>query len=399
MQRKTEVSVLVSVKDFESIQKAVNACYEQGGGTVFVPQGEWHSGPIHLKSNICLKLAEGSKIIFSSKREDYLPVVFTRWEGTECYNYSPLIYANGCENIKITGKGILMGNGQDWWDWKNKQQPAADRLYEQAVLSIPVEQRIFRTEKDALRPSFLQTINCKDVLFEDFTIMDGPQWTIHPVYCKNVTVRNVTVISHGPNTDGLNPDSCQGVLVDGCVFNTGDDCIAINAGLNEDGWRIGKECRDIEVRNCRMNGGHAAVAVGSPVSGGVQNVHIHHCTVKDTMWGVKIKSIRGRGGYVRDIRFENISMEKIQREAIQISMFYEYNAITPKTDTPTKCSNIKISDINGSSLGTGIQIKGLPECKLRDIYLEHISMRACQSMECSEIENLSVKEVVINTEV
>ena len=228
----------VSVKDFEKnqnvIQTAVDARAAAGGGTVIVPEGEWHTGQNPSAKQYTSAVGGGSESRdFSEDPRDYLPVVFTRWEGIECYNYSPFIYARGCENIQITGKGTLVGSGQRWWAWKQTQQAAADRLYQMAV-DVNVrgqQQRIFGTEKDALRPQFMQTIRCKNILLEGFSIVDGPQWTIHPVYCENVVVRNVQVRTTGHNTDGINPDSCRDVLIEGCTLETGDDCIAINAGM------------------------------------------------------------------------------------------------------------------------------------------------------------------------
>ncbi len=222
------------ITDFAAIQMAVDACAAAGGGTVLVPTGEWHTGPIHLKSHVHIQFETGAKLIFSDVFEDYLPAVFTRWEGLECYNYSPLIYAYQCEDISITGDGMLYGSGEKWWSWKKLQQAAANELCYAQANGVPVENRVYATEKAALRPSFIQFIGCSNVLLSDFTIQDGPQWTIHPVYCEHVTVRNVNVITKGPNTDGLNPDSCNDVLIEGCHFETGDDCIAINAGMN--GW-------------------------------------------------------------------------------------------------------------------------------------------------------------------
>ena len=248
------------------IQEAVDRL-PASGGTVIVPRGEWKSGAIHLKSNVKLYLEEGCVIHFSSCMEDYLPPVFTRWEGVECYNYSSLIYAADCENVTICGTGVLDGAGSAWWHWKKLQQNAADRLIRAESQGIVVEERVFATREDALRPSFIQFINCKHVTLEDFTIEDGPQWTIHPVYCEDVVVRGVTVNTKGPNTDGCNPDSCRKVLIEDCTFETGDDCIAINSGMNEDGWRVGRPCEQIEVKNCRFIGGHAAVAIGSGMSG------------------------------------------------------------------------------------------------------------------------------------
>ena len=389
-----------NIKDYKSygikaVQTAVNECAANGGGTVVIPEGTHTTGPIHLKSNIELHLENNSVLIFSDKKSDYLPVVFTRWEGTECYNYSPLIYAKDCENISITGGGTLFGNGAAWWEWKKLQTDAAKELCYSEYNNIPVEKRIYGTEKAALRPSFIQTINCKNLLLDDFTIKDGPQWTIHPVYCENVTVRNVCVETQGPNTDGLNPDSCNNVLIEHCSFNTGDDCIAINSGINEDGIRVSKPCENIEIRNCTMTGGHGAVVIGSAMSGGVKSVYAHDCVIDGTMQGIRLKSMRGRGGYVKDVRFENIEINNTTDQAIQINMFYGSSTVIPKTAMPSDFSDIQIKNINGNGNKLGIQIKGLPEHRLRDISLSEIRLGAESSFECSDVEGLNINNVNI----
>lgn len=396
----------VYISDFQeygkdAVQMAVNACFHAGGGRVIVTKGEWQSGAIHLKSNVCLHLEDGAAIIFSDHPNDYLPVVFTRWEGMECYNYSPLIYANGCENIAITGNGTFIGNGQSWWHWKTLQRAAAEELCYAQLNGIPPEERVYGTETAALRPSFIQPINCKNILLEGFTVKDGPQWTIHPVYCENVTVRNVTVLTHGPNTDGLNPDSCKNVLIEDCTFNTGDDCIAINSGMNEDGWRVRKPCENVEIRNCTMTGGHGAVVIGSAVSGGVKNIYAHDCAISGTMQGIRLKSMRGRGGYVDGAKFENMQINNVTEQAIQINMFYEFSTVMPKSDRPSDFRNLEIRNIYGKNAKTGVQIKGLPEHKLKNIILENITLTAENAFECSDAENIQIKNLEIkdnNTE-
>ena len=378
-----------------AIQTAIDKCAAMGGGTVIVPGGEWHTGKIHFKSNTELHLEDGARVIFSDAPDDYLPCVLVRWEGTECYNYSPLIYANGCENIAITGGGTLDGNGGSWWHWKTLQQPAAERLAAMAADGVPVKKRVFGTREAALRPQFLHMLNCKNIMLEGFTITDGPQWTIHPVYCEDVTVRNVNVITHGHNTDGLNPDSCRNVLIEGCTFETGDDCIAINSGLNEDGWRVGKPCENIEIRNCAMNGGHGAIVIGSAISGGVKNIYAHDCKISGTMQGIRLKSMRGRGGYIDGALFENIDIKDVTDQAIQINMFYEFSTVMPRTQKPSGFRNINIRNVSGSSLKTGIQIKGLPEKKLESIVLENIDLIAKDAFECSNAAGIVINNVNI----
>lgn len=380
-----------------TIQAAVDACAKAGGGTVIVPSGKWRSGPIHLQSNIRLHLEKDSLILFSDNPEDYLPVVFTRWEGCECYNYSPLIYAKDCENVSITGSGTLLGNGQSWWHWKQLQQAAAENLCYAQADGIPVEKRIFGTKEAALRPSFIQFINCKNILLEDFTITDGPQWTLHPVYCEDVIIRNITVLTHGPNTDGLNPDSCKNMLIENCTFETGDDCIAINSGMNEDGWRVNIPSENIEIRACRMNGGHGGLTIGSAMSGGVRNIYAHDCTIQNTWQGIRLKSMRGRGGYAENVVFENIEINHVSGQAVQINMFYEASTVIPKSQTPSDFKDIVIKNISGQGAKTGIEIRGLPEHKLQNISLENISLTAENAFYCDNVENITLNNVKSGT--
>lgn len=378
-----------------SIRETVHKCSEAGGGTVTVPAGSWKTGPIHLASNIRLHLEEGAIVVFSDKPEDYLPVVFTRWEGVECYNYSPLIYARDCENIAITGKGKLIGSGQSWWHWKMLQQEAADELCYAEYNGIPVAERIYGTEKAALRPSFIQPVNCRNVLIDGITVENGPQWTLHPVYCENVIIRNTTVFSEGPNTDGLNPDSCRNVLIENCSFSTGDDCIAVNAGMNEDGWRVDRPCENILIRNCSMSGGHGAVVIGSAVSGGIRNVYACNCKIKDTMQGIRLKSMRGRGGIVENITFEDFEIDDQTNEAIQINMFYEFSTVVPKSNTPSEFRNIVIRNVRGKGNRMGVVMKGLPEQKLKNITLENVCLEAEKYLICEDVEGLKLKNVTL----
>lgn len=385
--------------DNNAIQRAVDACSQCGGGAVIVSEGEWLSGPIHLRSNIHLVFEKNAVIRFSSNFSDYLPVVFTRWEGMECYNYSPLIYAKDCENVAITGEGMLIGNGEAWWHWKKLQQAAADKLCYAQSLGIPVENRIFGTEEDALRPSFIQLINCRNILVEGITVKNGPQWMIHPVYCEDVIIRKVNVISCGPNTDGLNPDSCKNVLIEDCCFETGDDCIAINSGMNEDGWRVNKPCENVVIRNCVMKEGHGGLVIGSGISGGVRNLYAHDCRLIGTNQGIRLKSMRGRGGFAEDIWFENIDINDVREEAVQINMFYGFSTVVPKTNEPSDFNNINIKNVSGKGAKIAVEIRGLPEHRLKAISLENINLCAENAMVCSDVETINILGLKIHADV
>jgi polygalacturonase len=378
---------------------AIDTCAKSGGGTVLVSKGLWLTGPIHLKSNVNLHIAKGAELRFSTRFEDYLPVVFTRNEGIECYNYSPLIYANGCTNIAITGEGLLNGQGHVWWPWKNETRKPDARinwLRNAQYNGIPVEKRVFGTVKDALRPNFIQPINCKNVLIEGLTFTNSPMWNIHPVYCENVIVRKVTVITtaESPNTDGINPDSCKNVLIEDSYFDTGDDCIVLKSGKNEDGWRVGKPCENIVIRHCRTKHGHGGVVIGSEMSGEVRNVYIHDCYFDGTDVGIRMKSRRGRGGVVENIWVENITMGKIHSHAIRLNMFYGCG-IEPRSRKPGIFRNMYFKNIFCRQTKEAIKIAGLPEKPIENINLENVVVYANKGALCSDAKNINFRNVTI----
>lgn len=383
--------------DKHAIQKALDACGKSGGGRVSVPAGSWKTTALRMMSNTELHLEDGAILDFSTELADYLPVEFTRWEGIECYNYCPLIYAINCENLAVTGNGTLKGNGQAWWHWKQLQHTGAKKLYDAEANGIPVEQRIFGNDIDALRPQFIQFIYSRNILISDIRIEDGPQWTIHPVYCENIIIRNITIDTDGPNTDGLNPDSCCNVLIENSDFATGDDCIAINSGMNEDGWRVNRPCENVLIRNCRMTRGHGGVVIGSGMSGGVRNIVAHDCAIDGTEMGIRLKSMRGRGGVVENILFRDCQVTNIIGQAIQVNMFYGATTIDPTSAVPPLFRNITMENITGSG-GVGIQLKGLPESRLENITLRHVHITAPDAVECTDVAGLTLEDIQISAE-
>ncbi|WP_217632461.1 glycoside hydrolase family 28 protein [Ruania alba] len=251
---------------------AISACSAAGGGRVLVPAGRFRTGAVHLLDDVELHLAAGAVLAFSDDPEDYLPPVRTRYEGVDCYNYSPFLYAFGRRNIALTGEGVVDGGAdeQHWWNWVKKpaphEGPAKQRLLAAAAEGVPVAQRVFGPG-DHLRPNLLQFVDCENVLISGVTFHRSPMWTIHPVRCRNVTIRGVLVDSHGPNNDGCNPESSRDVLIEDCTFDTGDDCIAIKAAKGPDGWHPDETTAGVVVRDCRMRAGHGGVTVGSETSG------------------------------------------------------------------------------------------------------------------------------------
>ena len=259
----------------DAINQAIKRCSEQGGGTVMVPDGDWLTGPIRLRSHVNLHLSDKATLRFITDAKQF-PVVLTRIEGIDCYNISPLIYAYGEVNIAITGKGTIDGQASED-NWLNeghrkvmrngKQIGEKDELGQMLKAQTPVKERQF-VGKRGMRPQTINLYACKNILLEDFTIHRSPFWLIHPLLSENITLRRVTMDSHGHNNDGCDPESCKNMLMEDCTFDTGDDCIAIKSGKNEDGRRWMRPSENIIIRNCKMRDGHAAVAMGSEITGG-----------------------------------------------------------------------------------------------------------------------------------
>ena len=306
-----------------AIAKAISACANSGGGTVHIPPGLWLTGPIHLESRVNLHAAEGATIRFSTRFEDYLPVVFTRWEGIEVLNYSPLIYANGADNIALTGSGTYDGQGEAWFPMRPWQKAEREKLWNSEANGIPVEQRIYGTVDGALRPAMVQPINCTNVLIEGPTFTRSPFWVIHPVYCDRLIIRDVRVDSHGVNNDGVDLDSCSNTLVERCDFMVGDDAVAIKSGRDADGWRVGRPSENIIVRHIRSTNGHGGVVIGSELSGGARNIIFHDIYFKSTVTAIRIKSKIGRGGVIEDIWFKDVLVTGLrERPAIWLDALY-----------------------------------------------------------------------------
>jgi unsaturated rhamnogalacturonyl hydrolase len=319
-----------------AIRDAIAACHAAGGGRVVITGGVFLTGAVHLKSNVNLHIAEGATLKFIPEPAKYLPVVFTRWEGVECMNYSPLIYAYGQENIAVTGRGTLDGSAgvENWWGWNRrvpgerpKQVASRNQLFEQGERGVPVEQRIYG-EGHYLRPNFIQPYRCRNVLIEDVTINNSPMWEIHPVLCTNVTVRGVTIVTHGPNNDGCNPESSRDVLIENCVFDTGDDCIAIKSGRNNDGRRVAVPSENIIVRGCTMKDGHGGVVMGSEISGHCRGVFVENCKMDSPNLdrALRFKNNARRGGIIENVFMRNVEIGRVAEAVLTIDLLYEEGA-------------------------------------------------------------------------
>ncbi|HEX9782828.1 MAG TPA: glycoside hydrolase family 88 protein, partial [Opitutaceae bacterium] len=314
-----------------SIRSAIEACSKAGGGRVVIPAGEWFTGAVHLLSNVNLHVSEGATLKFVTDPKAY-PIVFTRWEGVELMNYSPLIYAWERENIAITGKGTLDGQADwdNWWEWNDKrkapvkQKVARDRLIKMGETDVPVERRVFG-DGDYLRPSFIQPYRCRNILIEGVKIINSPMWEIHPVLSQNITVRGVEIYSHGPNNDGCDPESCQDVLIEDCIFDTGDDCIAIKSGRNNDGRRVNVPSENLIVRRCTMKDGHGGVVIGSEISGHCRNVFVEDCVMDSPNLdrGLRFKNNAVRGGILENVFMRNVQIGQVGEAVLTIDLLYE----------------------------------------------------------------------------
>jgi unsaturated rhamnogalacturonyl hydrolase len=362
----------------DAIRKAIDACNEAGGGHVIVPPGEFLTGAIHLKSNVDLHLENGATLKFSVNPNAYLPAVLTRFEGMDCYNYSPLIYAFEQENVAVTGEGVLDGQADDsnWWSWKGNrsrdaqnpsltQTAARNRLGKMVTDQVPVEKRRFGSG-DNLRPSFIEPYRCRNVLIEGVRIRRSPMWEIHPLLCTNVIVRGVNIVSHGPNNDGCDPESSRDVLIEKTLFDTGDDCIAIKSGRNNDGRRVGVASENLVIRDCTMKDGHGGVTIGSEISGGCRNVFVENCRMDSPSLDrvLRFKSNAVRGGVVENVFMRNVQVGRVADAALQIDFRYEEGANGPYHPV---VRNVLMENVTVKETPRVLNIAGIPNGVIENV--------------------------------
>lgn len=382
-------------KGTQAFAAAIDACAKAGGGRVIVPAGKFLTGPIHLKSNVELHLADGAEIIFSDVFDDYLPPVLVRVGGIELYNYSPLIYARGCTNIAITGKGRLNGNARAWWDWSRKETKEG---FNMGAAGVPVEQRVFGTTNAAIRPSFVSFVECKNILMEDFTIGSGPNWTIHPIYCENITIRRVNVDTDGPNNDGIDPDSCRDMLIEHCTFSTGDDCVVLKSGYNQDGWRVGRPTENVIMRHCFSKRGHGGLVIGSEMSGDVRNVFMYDCEFEGTDRAVRIKSRADRGGVVENIYARDLKVKNMKREVVIMNMDYTSDRQAVRVVSPPVFRNMEIRNVTGDGAPTAILLTGMEDSLIQNIRFSDMNIRSTKGVVANNVTGLSFNNVQVSPE-
>ena len=384
-----------AAKNQKAIQKAIDKCAKKGGGKVIVPAGQrFKTGAITLKSHVNLVVEDGAVLEFVFQPELY-PIVETAWEGLDCYNLSPCVYAIDATDIALTGKGTVDGGGnrQTWWPWngaakhgwtegvKSQKDGGRARLLQNGEDGIPMkingkrnQQRVF-TENDRLRPQLVNFVKCERILIQDVTLLSSPFWVIHPLKSTDITVRGVHINNDGPNGDGCDPESCDRVLIENCYFNTGDDCIAIKSGRNRDGRERGMPSKNIIIRNCEMKNGHGGVVIGSEISGGCTNVFAHDCVMDSPNLDrvLRIKTNSCRGGIIENINMRNIKVGQCGESVLKINLDYEPKEICCRGNYPT-VRNVYMENVTCEKSKYGVQIIGLEE----DTYVYDIFVKDCK---------------------
>ncbi|MEQ8848877.1 pectinesterase family protein [Botrimarina sp.] len=386
----------------DAIQAAIDACHAAGGGRVVVPEGEWLTTALRLRSNVNLHVSGGATLRWLFEPSRY-PIVFTRWEGMECMNYSPLVYCFEEENVAITGSGTLDGGAtyDTWWAWNikgkdtpSKQIAARDRLVEMTEESVPVRERVFG-EGSYLRPNFIQTYRCRNVLIEGVTLNRSPMWNLHPVLSENVTVRGVSVVTHGSNNDGCNPESSRDVLIEGCLFDTGDDCIAIKSGRNNDGRRVGVPCENVIVRDCTMKDGHGGVVLGSECSGNIRNVFVENCRMDSPNLdrALRFKNNAVRGGVLENVFMRDVRIGRLGEAVLTIDLLYEEG---PNGDYTPVVRNVQLERVTSSASPRVCFIRGFEGATVDDIRFKDCDFTGITETEVVEFaDRLSFENVRI----
>ena len=374
-------------KNQAAINKAIAACSKAGGGQVIVPAGTWTTGAIRLESHVNLVVEKGATLLFAFDRDLY-PEVLTRWEGLDCWNYSPLIYAYGETDVAITGEGTIDGNGSNetWWPmcsnprfgWTEQtteyQKLTRPRLLQLAEDGADVNERHFG-KGQALRPQLINLYKCDGILIEGVTLLRSPFWVIHPLLSNDVTVRGVKIWNEGPNGDGCDPESCDRVLIENCVFHTGDDCIAIKSGRNADGRKWNIPSQNIIVRNCTMEDGHGGVVIGSEISGGCRNVFVENCKMDSPNLDrvLRIKTNSCRGGVIENVYFRNVEVGQCKESVLRINLNYEPKEVCCRGFYPT-VRNVYMENVTCQKSRYGMRLNGLDE--VDNIY--NINIKNCQ---------------------
>ena len=396
-----------TTKNTAAFAKAIAAVKQAGGGTLTVPAGRYLTGSIHLESNLTLHLEAGAVLLYSGDPADS-PLVESRWEGTTAWTYGPLLYANGKENIAITGRGTIDGQGHHWWWRRGDKTPRAEIAEKARPAWVALRDRIqagegatvtredFVEAANFIRPSLVVPFNCRNILVEGVTITNSPMWLLHTIYSENITVRGVSFLSDGPNGDGYDIDSCRNVRISDCYFDTGDDCIVIKSGRDADGRRVGRPTELVTITNCVMHRGHGAVVIGSEMSGGIRDITASNIVCRGTDRGIRLKTQRGRGAVVENIRFDNWVIIDAPREAIHITSNYGRTEPEERGERTPIYRNIAISNVTVINAATVVAIDGITEQPVGQVRMSDINGTGKRGFICSLTDDLELHDIRID---
>ena len=394
-----------------ALQNAIDDLSESGGGRLCLSAGVWRSGALQLRSGVELHLESPETVLqfINTEIEENYPVVYSHWEATPCYNYSALLYAKDAHDIAVSGPGVLDGGADQhhWWDWHHQveeawsadrvdlQQPDRLALRQMNMEAVPVEERRFGPGH-YLRPNFVQFLCCERVLLRDVTLKNSPMWQLNPVLCRSVIVDGVTLSSHGSNNDGCDPESCNGVWIKNCRFDTGDDCISLKSGRDRDGQRTNTPCENVLIENNEFLDGHGGIALGSEMSGGIRRVLAdgNRFSSPNLTYALRLKTNARRGGFVEEIMLSNSVMDTVHGAAVHGTMLYEDGR---NGDSLPVFRDITIENIEANGGDYGIFLEAFPEVPITGLTLRNIHIDgARKTMRFMNWQDPVIENVFIN---
>ncbi|MEN9611862.1 MAG: hypothetical protein RLZZ628_2676 [Bacteroidota bacterium] len=420
-----------------AIQQAIDLANASGGGVVVVPRGLWWTAPIVLKTNVNLHLEAGALLQFTKDYSQF-PLVLTNWEGLEAYRVQAPISATNQQNIAITGKGVIDGAGEAWRPLKKEKVTEGDWkrvvtnggvLTEDKKMWFPTQRALLgasmkrpgvvaegfdesksNTIKEFLRPNLVVIRGCQNVLLEGVIFQNSPAWTLHPLLCTQLTVRNVAskAPTYAQNADAIDVESCKNFVIEGCNFDVGDDAITIKSGRDAEGRKRNAPTENGIIRNNLVYRAHGGFVIGSEMSGGARNLFVYDCTFIGTDIGLRFKTTRGRGGVVENIYCADISMNNIAGEAILFDMYYNGKdfadsdknpkmEIQPVSEATPIFKNFYIRNITCSGAENAIVVRGLPEMNVQNVLIENSTIHAKKGIYCIEGNGIQFKNLRIAT--
>lgn len=367
-----------------AIAAAMEACERAGGGRIVVPKGPWLTGAVRFRNNCNLYLSEGATLEFTDDPTDYLPSVRTTWEGVECMNYSPLLYAYGVINVAITGPGLIRPRMDLWRTWFSRppaHMHATECLYHWGATNAVMTARdVTKIEGANVRPHLIQFNRCANILLDGFRIHESPFWMIHLFHSENCVVRNLDTYAHGHNNDGVDIEMTRNVLVENCTFDQGDDGIVLKAGRNQDAWRLSRPTENVVVRNCTFKFAHTLLGIGSELSGGIRNVYMADCRINGAFNLIYIKTNRRRGGFVENIYVRDIVTDSLRCAAFNLKtdVLYQWKMFPDYALRYTAVRNINLDNVHAGCADRLFDVTGDSHLPAEGLHFRNVSLGAAR---------------------